>query len=158
MLYIFQNVFLHQIYLIWQMKSCRLTSLFSILSLKSSPPKCKVKMSTTSRPYTVTPLYVRNGEVQFGCQIDGIELSKNVSNEVVKQIKDDVRDHRVVVFKNQGILLPERHLEIAKWFGELESTFYNHPKSPDRDIFRVSNDKNEGWDGTKKYKNITHII
>jgi len=101
-------------------------------------------MSTTSRPYTVTPLYVRNGEVQFGCQIDGIELSKNVSNEVVKQIKDDVRDHRVVVFKNQGILLPERHLEIAKWFGELESTFYNHPKSPDRDIFRVSNDKNEG--------------
>ena len=39
---------------------------------------------------------------------------------------------------------PERHVEIGQWFGEIESTFYNHPKSPLRDIFRVSNDRTEG--------------
>ena len=39
---------------------------------------------------------------------------------------------------------PEKHLEIGKWFGKIESTFYNHPKSPHRDIFRVSNDRTEG--------------
>jgi len=99
---------------------------------------------STNQPYTVKPLFVKNGTVQFGCQVHGIELSKEVPKEVIKQIKDDVRDHRVVIFKNQGILLPERHLEIAKWFGEIESTFYNHPMSPDRDIFRVSNDRKEG--------------
>ena len=56
----------------------------------------------------------------------------------------DVRDHRIIVFKNQGIVSPERHLEIGRWFGEIESTFYDHPKSPARDIFRVSNDEAEG--------------
>ena len=47
-------------------------------------------------------------------------------------------------FKDQGIVPPEKHLEIGKWFGKIESTFYNHPKSPHRDIFRVSNDRTEG--------------
>ena len=51
------------------------------------------------------------------------------------------------VFGNwsQGVLTPERQLEIGRWFGKIESTFYNHPKSPHRDIFRVSNDEAEGW-------------
>ncbi len=56
----------------------------------------------------------------------------------------DVRDHRLLVFKDQGVLAPERHLEIGRWFGQIESTFYDHPKSPHRDIFRVSNDRTEG--------------
>ncbi len=57
----------------------------------------------------------------------------------------DVTEHRLLVFKDQGVLPPERHLEVSRWFGELESTFFDHPKSPHRDIFRVSNDRNEGY-------------
>ena len=34
--------------------------------------------------------------------------------------------------------------EISEWFGTIESTFYDHPKAPHRDIFRVSNDRTEG--------------
>ncbi len=49
------------------------------------------------------------------------------------------------MFKDQGVLPPERHLEVSRWFGEIESTFFDHPKSPHRDIFRVSNDRNEGY-------------
>ena len=52
--------------------------------------------------------------------------------------------YRIVVFKDQGIISPERFLEIGKWFGEIHSTFTHHPKSPLRDIFRVSNDEKEG--------------
>ena len=37
-------------------------------------------------------------------------------------------------FRNQTDLSPEKHLEVARWFGEVESTFYNHPKSPSLDI------------------------
>jgi hypothetical protein len=51
------------------------------------------------------------------------------------------------VFKDQGIIGGPRHVEISSWFGELESTFYKHPKSPHPDVFRVSNDPNEGCTG-----------
>ena len=30
---------------------------------------------------------------------------------------------------------------------QIESTFYNHPASPHRDVFRVSNDRSEGCTG-----------
>lgn len=33
---------------------------------------------------------------------------------------------------------------MSRWFGEIESTFYKHPRSPHPDIFRVSNDEAEG--------------
>lgn len=51
------------------------------------------------------------------------------------------------MFKDQGVVSGERHVEISKWFGELESTFYKHPKSPHPDVFRVSNDSEEGCTG-----------
>jgi taurine dioxygenase len=55
-----------------------------------------------------------------------------------------VRNHTLLVFKDQGVVGHERQLEISRWFGEIESTFFDHPKSPHRDIFRVSNDRSEG--------------
>jgi len=90
-----------------------------------------------ARPYTLTPLKV-------GCEVVGINLSEAVNKNTIKLIKEDVREHRVLVFRNQSGLSPGRHVEIGKWFGEIESTFYKHPKSPHSDIFRVSNDCNEG--------------
>ena len=81
---------------------------------------------------------------KLGRLVTGIDLKKAVTDEVVGQIKKDVRDHRILIFKNQGVLSAERHLEIGRWFGEIESTFYDHPKSEHRDVFRVSNDRSEG--------------
>lgn len=52
-----------------------------------------------------------------------------------------------MVFKDQGILPGDRQVEISRWFGELESTFYKHPRSPHPDVFRVSNDPAEGCTG-----------
>ncbi|XP_022246964.1 uncharacterized protein LOC106463679 isoform X2 [Limulus polyphemus] len=49
-----------------------------------------------------------------------------------------------MVFRGQGIVEGKRHIQISQWFGELESTFYRHSKSPDLDIFRVSNVSSEG--------------
>lgn len=54
---------------------------------------------------------------------------------------------RILVFKDQGKITGQRHVEISEWFGELESTFYKHPKSPHPDVFRVSNDPDEGCMG-----------
>lgn len=56
-------------------------------------------------------------------------------------------EHRILVFKDQGIIGGQRQVDISKWFGELESTFYKHPKSPHPDVFRVSNVQSEGCTG-----------
>lgn len=85
--------------------------------------------------------------IKLGCMVLGIDLKTENRPEVIKQIKEDVTKHRMLIFKNQGIISGKRHVEISKWFGELESTFYKHPKSPHPDVFRVSNDKSEGCTG-----------
>ena len=44
-------------------------------------------------------------------------------------------------------MLGDRHVELSEWFGPCESTFYKHSKSPHPDVFRVSNDDDEGCRG-----------
>merc|ERR1712004_792752 len=97
------------------------------------------RMSSSS-PYELRPLKV-------GMEVYGISLDKSTSDSVKDQIIKDVAKHRILVFRNQSGISPQKHLEISQWVGEIESTFYDHPKSPDRDIFRVSNDRNEGCTG-----------
>lgn len=87
--------------------------------------------------YKLTP-------VKLGCEVRGIDLKQDVSPEVMEAIKEDVTKHRILIFKDQGVVSGERHVEIAKWFNEPESTFYKHPRSPHPDVFRVSNDRSEG--------------
>lgn len=70
---------------------------------------------------------------------------------VIEEIKKDVTNHRLLFFTNQGIISGPRHVEISKWFGELESTFYKHQKSPHPDVFRVSNDESEGCTGNQVF-------
>jgi len=82
--------------------------------------------------------------LKLGAEVFGIDLKKDVPADVVSTIKQLVTKHRLLVFRNQGIVPGERQAQIARWFGELESTFYKHPKSPHPDVFRVSNDDTEG--------------
>ncbi|KAJ6649171.1 putative dioxygenase [Pseudolycoriella hygida] len=84
---------------------------------------------------------------KIGCDVLGIDLNTESRPEVIEQIKRDVTEHRLLVFPQQGIISGARHVEISKWFGELESTFYKHERSPHPDVFRVSNDGNEGCRG-----------
>ncbi|CAG0899952.1 unnamed protein product [Darwinula stevensoni] len=85
--------------------------------------------------------------IQLGCEVFGFDLLTDPSAEMMEQIKDDLARHRILVFRNQGQVPGKRHVEISWWFGEPESTFYKHPKSPDPDVFRVSNDPKEGCTG-----------
>jgi len=90
--------------------------------------------------YTTTP-------IKLGCEVRGIDLKTENRTAVINQIKKDVDKHRIMVFKNQGEITGDRHVEISKWFGELEVTFYQHHTSPHPDVFRVSNDPNQGCTG-----------
>ncbi|XP_069705019.1 alpha-ketoglutarate-dependent taurine dioxygenase-like isoform X2 [Periplaneta americana] len=90
--------------------------------------------------YSLTP-------IKLGCEVRGVDLKTENRQEVIDQIKKDVAVHRILVFRDQGVISGQRHVEISRWFGELESTFYKHPKSPHPDVFRVSNDRREGCTG-----------
>ncbi|KAK7100497.1 hypothetical protein V1264_023443 [Littorina saxatilis] len=83
-------------------------------------------------------------QAPIGVEVRGIDLKQLVPDNIVEQIKIDVHKHRLLIIKDQGIVSGDRHVEISQWFGELESTFYKHPKSPHPDVFRVSNDEEEG--------------
>eukprot|EP00884_Botryococcus_braunii_P003178 jgi/Botrbrau1/12861/Bobra.0188s0004.1 len=101
-------------------------------------------MATSASPYTVQQL---QGST-WGVEVHGIDLKQNVAEDVKESIKRDVSKHRLVVFRDQGIVPGERQMEISRWFGDLDSTtFAKHPRSPHPDIFRVSNDAQEGCTG-----------
>lgn len=82
--------------------------------------------------------------LKLGVEVFGICLQSDPPRNVIDQIKQDVLKYRLMVFRDQGVISGKRQVEISKWFGELDSTFYRHPKSPDLDVFRVSNDEREG--------------
>eukprot|EP00286_Rhodomonas_abbreviata_P028215 CAMPEP_0181313104 /NCGR_PEP_ID=MMETSP1101-20121128/14068_1 /TAXON_ID=46948 /ORGANISM="Rhodomonas abbreviata, Strain Caron Lab Isolate" /LENGTH=296 /DNA_ID=CAMNT_0023420031 /DNA_START=426 /DNA_END=1316 /DNA_ORIENTATION=- len=95
-------------------------------------------------PYVVTPI-----TPHFGGEVRGFDLKGTapLSPAVVNQLKEDMKQYRVLVFKGQGQISGERQVQISQQLGEIESTFYKHPRSPHPDIFRVSNDEGEGCTG-----------
>jgi len=64
-----------------------------------------------------------------------------------RENEDRCRPSLAVGVQNQGIISGERHAEISNWFGELESTFYEHLQSSHPDVLTVSNDPDEGCSG-----------
>jgi len=95
----------------------------------------------STEPYTLKPILPH-----FGAYITGFSLAGKdpLPQTLIDRIKDDMRKHRVLVFKGQGQISGPRQVQISEQLGEVESTFYKHPRSPHPDIFRVSNDENEG--------------
>ena len=71
--------------------------------------------------------YYELKQAKIGCEVFGIDLKQEVTEEVVKQLKDDVKKHRILIFRDQGIVQPLRHLQISRWFGEVESTYVCMP-------------------------------
>lgn len=119
-------------------------------------------MSSGEPSYNLLPLSV------VGAEVWGIDLGRDVPPDVVESIKRDVYQHRVLIFKSQGVISGDRQVEISKWFGTLESTFFKHSRSPHPDVFRVSNVRSEGctnvgrtgWhiDGSFMHEPFSHSI
>ena len=61
---------------------------------------------------------------KLGCIVKGIDLSKSISKETIGQIVQDVTQHRLLIFKNQGVLAAEKQLEISKWFGTIGQVYH----------------------------------
>ena len=75
-----------------------------------------IHMETENRLYQLHP-------TKIGCEVFGIDLKQNVTEDLVQQIIQDVKEHRILIFRGQGLVPPLRQLEISRWFGEIESTY-----------------------------------
>jgi len=67
---------------------------------------------TSSTTITVKPM-----SVHIGAEIDGVDLSKPLSNTVVKEIRDALLHWKVVFFRDQH-LTHEQHIAFAREFGQ----------------------------------------
>lgn len=85
--------------------------------------------------------------IQLGVEVRNINLSEPVSDDVINEIRKAVHIHRLLLFKNQSAVSPDRHFEISTWFGETDLSFPTHRKSPRPGVIRMSNDNKEGYVG-----------
>ncbi|XP_045178049.2 alpha-ketoglutarate-dependent taurine dioxygenase-like [Mercenaria mercenaria] len=89
---------------------------------------------------------------KLGVEVRGFRLTKQstYSEELVEKIKKLVHKHRIVVFRDQGDVSGEKHVEISQWFGDIDGTVFEgdplfaHPKCPHPNVHRISNDPEEG--------------
>jgi taurine dioxygenase len=84
----------------------------------------------------------------FGAQAQGLDLATAdlQNDDLVAQLKSDIKQHRLLLFRGafSKPLSGARQVELSSKLGTVESTFYQHPRSPHKDVFRVSNDEYEG--------------
>ena len=92
-------------------------------------------------PYTSRPLTPQFGMEALNINLNDVDLT---GTEFITHLKHDLIKHRCVLFRNQSNLSGQRQVDISNALGTVESTFYKHPKSPHPDVFRVSNDEDEG--------------
>eukprot|EP00571_Detonula_confervacea_P000057 CAMPEP_0172325656 /NCGR_PEP_ID=MMETSP1058-20130122/54480_1 /TAXON_ID=83371 /ORGANISM="Detonula confervacea, Strain CCMP 353" /LENGTH=320 /DNA_ID=CAMNT_0013042247 /DNA_START=304 /DNA_END=1266 /DNA_ORIENTATION=+ len=103
--------------------------------------------ATASSFYNVRHLTPHFGIEALDIDLNEVDLTKNNNNNnkvsFISQLKQDLIKHRAILFRNQS-LSGQRQVDISNALGTIESTFYKHPKSPHPDIFRVSNNEDEG--------------
>jgi taurine dioxygenase len=71
----------------------------------------------TAAPRTPRTLDVRPVSGALGAEIHGVDLSKELSDETIGEIRQALLDHLVIFFRDQDIT-PEQHLAFARRFGE----------------------------------------
>ncbi|XP_060604911.1 alpha-ketoglutarate-dependent taurine dioxygenase-like [Ruditapes philippinarum] len=89
---------------------------------------------------------------KLGIEVRGVRLTDPTisSDEMVEQIQKLVTKHRILIFRDQGEVSGDKHAEISRWFGTIGGTLskddplYSHPKCPHPDVYRISNDPEEG--------------
>ncbi len=76
---------------------------------------------------------VRQSEIEIrpyapglGAEIRGITLADGVTPEQFAEIRQTFLDYQVLFFKDQTEILPQRHIEFGRMFGEL----HTHPAAP----------------------------
>lgn len=115
----------------------------SLVSLRSNMAHVEVEVRRSGSTYKLNNI----PGACWGKELRGLDIKQPLSQQEIERLKSDVNSHRLVVLRDQGLISGQRQVDVSRWFGDLESTFYKHPASPHPDVFRVSNDDTEGCTG-----------
>ena len=78
----------------------------------------------------------------LGAIITGVDLSNSISDKEIGIIKDAFHKFQVLFFQNQSEILPQNHIALGQFFGDL----HIHPAAPKMknfpEIFEINTDKN----------------
>jgi taurine dioxygenase len=87
-------------------------------------------------------IIVRPFAPNLGAIITGIDLSNSISDTEIRIIKDAFHKFQVLFFQNQSEILPQNHIVLGQFFGDL----HIHPAAPKMknfpEIFEINTDKN----------------
>ena len=78
----------------------------------------------------------------LGAVITNIDLSNDITDAELKDIRDAFHKFQVLFFQNQTEISPENHIKLGRYFGDL----HIHPAAPKMknypEIFEINTDKN----------------
>ena len=74
----------------------------------------------------------------FAAEVEGVNLTRPIDDEVFDQLKNAFYEHSVLIFRGQD-LTEDQHIEFSKRFGTLEPTMVNDPSGGGGWINRISN-------------------
>jgi len=89
-----------------------------------------------------TTLNIKQLHPTFACEVEGLDLSKPVSDETFEELKDALHKYGVVVIRNANLPDDKAHIEFSARFGEVEKSKYRNPHMrslPYPEIFDISN-------------------
>jgi taurine dioxygenase len=86
--------------------------------------------------------------VPLGASVRGLDLRQKPSEEVVNALQTAMATRGFLVFKDQGVLSGDEQVAASELWGgrKMHSTHGVHPESPNKHIFRLSNDQQVGCD------------
>jgi len=107
-----------------------------------------VKSSTSSAVEgAAVPLRVERLTSAIGAEVSGVDLSSNLSDTAVGEIRQALLDHQVLVFREQD-LTTESHIEFARRFGDIKKppvpTAHGGP--PEINVLDQTRPRGEGAD------------
>ena len=86
----------------------------------------------------------------FGAEITGISLRASLANGLVAaQVRQELDEHGLLLFRGQSDLKPEHHVALGSWFGTVFPLppRFQHPRAPHANVLRMSNAEAEGLVG-----------
>lgn len=73
----------------------------------------------------------------IGAEIEDIDLSGELDDDVIAEVRTALLDHKVIFFRNQNISRAQ-HIAFARRFGELEVHPATPKDQPDREVLRIA--------------------
>ena len=76
----------------------------------------------------------------IGAEVQGIDLSRALSESMMKELERALLDWKVLFFRDQNIDIEDQK-RVARWFGELEVHPTAAPGSEDAELLRITEDE-----------------